>query len=521
MERGRGVRPGLVLSRFKVKLSAAGVVLASLSGLAGSAATPPHPIRVLMFDGVYGYRHGSIDTAQQVFSQIGRRDPNEFQFTITDNPQDVNAGTLAHTDVLMFMATVGDIQFSKQQYEAILNFMRSGHGFFGVHAASDGNYVWAPYAQLLGAYWNGDTYDGYAVNTVEDPTNPIVSSLGRSFNLYEEYYKWQLDPRPNVHVLTSLDTGSLPPAYAAQYPPAQPTSWCHYFLGGRSIYFNWGHFQSTLENPKVIHVYLQAIRWAAGRLKANCGPTGPPPGRYQAAWANEYYGAHRMSSTEYGADDVLTDIQPGGWVQFDNVNMTGVCGLAFHVAAQTEPVPNHNHGPVPLPAHGGKINVHLNTIFGPQTGSYTQVTNHDTPVLATVEVPETSSQWATEAVPLAERVTGVHNLDLYFHSNLGDYIEISSGLALGSDAPPYNLFSLDWMQLLRGSACPAVAAGAPRRPSSGVSTPVIAGRIPATEGSVIGRGLAFTGADFAKVGLSALAFLCCAAGIRFAGRRNR
>ena len=52
----------------------------------------------------------------------------------------------------MFFQTTGNVLDSVQQV-AFENYIKSGKGFVGVHAASDTEYDWPWYGKLVGAYF--------------------------------------------------------------------------------------------------------------------------------------------------------------------------------------------------------------------------------------------------------------------------------------------------------------------------------------------------------------------------------
>jgi type 1 glutamine amidotransferase len=51
--------------------------------------------------------------------------------------------------------TTGELPMSGDQKTALLNFVRSGRGFLGVHSATDTFYTWPDYLDLVGGYFNG------------------------------------------------------------------------------------------------------------------------------------------------------------------------------------------------------------------------------------------------------------------------------------------------------------------------------------------------------------------------------
>src|SRR6185295_12464999 len=102
-----------------------------------------------------------------------------------------------------------ELPFSAAQKAALLDFVSGGHGFIGVHSAADTLYQWPDYGRLVGAYFKEHPWTEEATVIVEDRAHPISAGLGASFRLVEEFYTFQQNPRPSVHVLLALDAASV------------------------------------------------------------------------------------------------------------------------------------------------------------------------------------------------------------------------------------------------------------------------------------------------------------------------
>jgi len=63
---------------------------------------------------------------------------------------------------------------------ALLDFVRSGGGFLGVHSATDTFYSWPDYLDLIGGYFNGHPWHQAVTIEVADPSDPLVGFLGDS-----------------------------------------------------------------------------------------------------------------------------------------------------------------------------------------------------------------------------------------------------------------------------------------------------------------------------------------------------
>ena len=216
------------------------------------------PLRVLVFTATAWFRHGSIDTARQVLTTLGTR-TGEFTVTATENVSEITAGRLQTVDVLMFVLTSGELPFSDSQKTAIVSFVQNGGGFIGVHSATDTLYTWAEYGQLVGAYFKEHPWTQDATVVVEDRDHPSTRSLGTTFRLNEEYYTFRDNPRPQVHVLLSLDAASV--GASGDFPLA----WSQSVGQGRAFYSALGHFDATWQDERFQAHMRGAINWAGKR----------------------------------------------------------------------------------------------------------------------------------------------------------------------------------------------------------------------------------------------------------------
>lgn len=175
-------------------------------------------LRVLMFSKTAGFRHASIPTAQEVVGALA--ETFGFELILTEDASLFSEESLRRFDVIVFASTTGDVLDAAQQ-AAMTAFIGAGGGYVGVHAASDTHYSWPWYGGLVGAYFSGHPF-GTSVATLhaENPTHPLVRHLEPSFELRDEWYFFDRNPRGEVQVLLTLDERSSP--RLANYPQASP-----------------------------------------------------------------------------------------------------------------------------------------------------------------------------------------------------------------------------------------------------------------------------------------------------------
>ena len=174
------------------------------------------------------------------------------------------------------------------QQAAFERFIRSGKGYFGLHAAADGEYGWAWYGQLVGAYFRNHPA-GTPTATVlrEDKTDPSTAGLPDAWSRTDEWYNYQSPVNPvvngggtdynprnteGVHVLLTMDETTYNEDDGNTTDDDHPISWCKKFDGGRSFYTGLGHTQASYAEAGIRSHIAAGIEIAAGKLaSAACG----------------------------------------------------------------------------------------------------------------------------------------------------------------------------------------------------------------------------------------------------------
>jgi type 1 glutamine amidotransferase len=106
-------------------------------------ATPRQPRRVLVLGKAAGFVHSSIPLAARTVEELGKK-TGAWSTTITYDPADINAQNLKQYDAVFLDSTTGaflddpnDQAATDARRKALLEFVRSGKGLAGIHAASD------------------------------------------------------------------------------------------------------------------------------------------------------------------------------------------------------------------------------------------------------------------------------------------------------------------------------------------------------------------------------------------------
>ncbi len=220
-------------------------------------------MRVLMSRHSEGWEHTYLPHAEVAIKKLGK-ESGVFEAVTTARSKLINAKDLAGFDVLIFAAT-GELPIDDSQKQALLDFVRDGKGFVGIHNATDAFYQWPDYGEMLGGYFAGHPWNEEVTVKVEDTQHPATCMLGESFKVVDEIYTMKNWDRSKTHVLMSLDNNSVDISKGTREDHDYAMGWCHEYGEGRVIYTALGHPDELWEQDWFMEHILGCIKWA-GRL---------------------------------------------------------------------------------------------------------------------------------------------------------------------------------------------------------------------------------------------------------------
>ena len=223
-----------------------------------SKADSAAPFRVLLFSRTAGFRHDAIPAAIGAVTEMGVA--NGYVAEATEDVAAFTSANLARFRVVAFLMTTGDVLDAAGQ-TAFEAWMTAGGNYVGVHSAADTEYDWPFYGDLVGAYFKQHPAIQQADVHVEVADHPATAPLPATWTRTDEWYDFQINPRPNVTVLATVNEASYTGGtMGADHPIvwSRPTP-----AGGRAIYTAMGHTIESYADP-VFRAHLAgAIRWAA------------------------------------------------------------------------------------------------------------------------------------------------------------------------------------------------------------------------------------------------------------------
>jgi uncharacterized protein len=310
----------ILLSR---RLLLAALLSCGLAGFSWPAQASPK--RVLVVTVTKGFRHSSIPTAERIIAELGQRsheftveyarvEPTDPQYKGPDGKPDkakvdaaikevlaekMSPAALKRYDAVIFANTTGDLPLPDK--EAFLDWIKSGKGFVGMHAATDTFHGYPPYIDMIGAEFKTHEAQVQVEAINQDQECPICSHLPARWTVFDEIYQFKNFDRSKVHGLLTLDKHPN-----NKTPGDYPISWCKEYGGqsapiaangaalliekewyrkpGRVFYTSLGHREDVWDPdwkdrknpPSVAEAYqahiLAGIEWALGLKNFNATP---------------------------------------------------------------------------------------------------------------------------------------------------------------------------------------------------------------------------------------------------------
>jgi type 1 glutamine amidotransferase len=274
---------------------------------ASPAAAQEAPKRLLFLTHAALYKHTSLAPAEAAVSAWAE----DGGFTVTGlrgylqdaGSLDLSVVTrayLAQFDGVMMM-TNGNLPMDPEQRRALLDFVRDGGGFVGVHNAALTFYDEPGFGEMLGGYFRRTVgQNRVVVLRVEDAEHPATRMLGPSWPLVDEFYEFGTAPwnaarpddnvdvlfdnripvgfsRDRVRVLLSIDTErtDLEGLGEVRAGGDYPQAWVRSYGAGRSFYTSIGHRDDIWTSDPVFQAHVVGgIRWALGLEDGDASPRG-------------------------------------------------------------------------------------------------------------------------------------------------------------------------------------------------------------------------------------------------------
>lgn len=218
---------------------------------------------ILVFSKTAGWRHEAIEAGQEAIKELGEQ--HNAAITISEDAELFNPDTLEQYDAIVFLNTTETV-FNDDQREAFESYIQSGGGFVGVHSATDTEYDWPWYGELVGAYFDSHPNNPNvraATVQVQNPDHPATTMLPEEWEREDEWYNFS-EISDQINVLLTLDTNSYE---GSDHPDNHPISWYHEYDGGRAFYTGLGHTDESYSEDLFLQHLWGGILYAMGEAE--------------------------------------------------------------------------------------------------------------------------------------------------------------------------------------------------------------------------------------------------------------
>ena len=232
-------------------------------------ANPQQDRTVLVYSKASSFVHRSIPVANAMLKLLGEK-TGAFTAVFNNDEQEFTLAYLQQFDMVLFNCTtsVQRAFTSETQRGALLDYVRNGGGWGGVHAATDaGGEEWMEYTEMVGGQFDGHPWgsQGTWPIVVEDPNHPIVQGFSRTaFMLSDEIYMYKHYDRSELRVLVSVDADKT--NRTGRPDNDHPIVWVKEYGEGRVFYSGLGHNKEIFFNSEILQHHLNGIQFALGDL---------------------------------------------------------------------------------------------------------------------------------------------------------------------------------------------------------------------------------------------------------------
>ncbi len=252
---------------------AVSLVLSVMAVMPASAQKKaPNGSKILLLSGGARQHHGYREQALYLAGAL--EDTGRYEVTVVEDAAILLTPAMAKYDILIVNADRRDpeFKFNTDQQQALLDWVKAGHGYVSIHGADNAAPDWLPeWREMLGGVFShvglpdSKTKKGKFTIKIIDTTSPITKGLS-DFELSDELY-FNLQMKPGVEPLatTAHDGGTW------------PVAWTRVHGKGRVFHTPLGHRDfgpgkdDPLKHPGLSKLVIQGIDWVAAGKNSGSG----------------------------------------------------------------------------------------------------------------------------------------------------------------------------------------------------------------------------------------------------------
>jgi len=229
----------------------------------------PNGAKVLLLAGGQRQHHGYREQALYLAGAL--EDTGRYEVTLAEDAAILLTPAMKKYDLIVVNSDRRDpeFKFTKEQQEALLDWVKAGHGYVSIHGADNAAPDWIPaWREMLGGVFShvglpdSKTKKGTFRIKIADTQSPVTRGLS-DFDLKDELY-YHLQMRPGVEPLATTDHDG----------GTWPVAWTRTYGRGRVFHTPLGHRDfgpdkdDPLRNPGLRKLVLQGIDWVADKKGA-------------------------------------------------------------------------------------------------------------------------------------------------------------------------------------------------------------------------------------------------------------
>ena len=316
---------------------------------AGIKAITPRKLLIFNFD-IWDKKsrkgHPSVPYANYAIMKMGEN-TGTYETYFSSDTMVFKSEYLNQFDAICFNNTTGVLFEDPELRKNLLEFIYSGKGFIGIHAAGATFCQWPiydqfpEYGEMLGGYENGGhpwKAHEWITLKVDDPDHPVNRVFDNEYiELSDEVFQFT-EPytRDKLRILLSIDTERTDWSEERHILPERwadkdvAISWVRNYGRGRVFYTSLGHNPHINWNPKILQHYLDGILFALGDLP---GPVIPSNKLTSALKAQEKLGWRLGITASSFSDKTL----------FETIDQTAGLGVLYLEGLNTQKVSPEIH----------------------------------------------------------------------------------------------------------------------------------------------------------------------------------
>jgi len=232
----------------------------------GQKTSDKAPRRILVLAERGGLHEGF--TARGLKWLENNKERLNMQLTILNSAESIKKGEI-ETYQLVLQLNHPPYAWSKAAQQDMQKYIDQGTGgYIGFHHATllgefDGYKMWPWFSDFMGKirYRNyiAETCDGTV--QVEGREHPVMKGVPHTFVVREdEWYTYEQNPRPNVHVLANVDEDSYTTQTSVKMGD-HPVIWTNAEKKAKNVYFQFGHSAKLFDNEAFLKMLDNAILW--------------------------------------------------------------------------------------------------------------------------------------------------------------------------------------------------------------------------------------------------------------------